>query len=110
MQKMIGLAAGRVAWAGTGTSKGGKTFAQYRLELAPREYNGKQYRQRVQVADYVMRETFQVGDYVSCAGEVEAQLEDGRDGKSWPKLMLTGRVNRMETPTAAAEGATNEPA
>jgi hypothetical protein len=116
MQNAIGFATGRVAWVGASQSKGGKPFTVLRVELSPREYNGRTFRRQIEAHDYQQREAVVVGDFVTVAGDIEARTEQGRDGKTYGKLQIVGRIQKLDVPVPEAttetneEGATHEPA
>ena len=115
MQRPYVFAAGRVWWVGSGTSKSGKPFAIVQIELAARAYGneGKVFRSRVTAHDYTMKEIFAKGDWVVAAGDGEAKIEEGQGGRSFPVMVVTGRVSRMDVPipeAAAETGGDDDPA
>jgi hypothetical protein len=103
MQKAIAVATGRVAWCGDGSSKSGKAHRIIRIELASREHNGRVYRSYVTVHDYQMKETANVGDWVTAAGDADAVIEQGRENKTYAKLLIVGRVTKLPVPQAQPE-------
>jgi hypothetical protein len=116
VEKPIAFCSGRVSYVGSATSKSGRAYTVVSVELAARQYNGKTYRNRAEVHDFLMKTEVKVGDWVSAAGDCSAEVEQSRDNRSYGKLVIVGRLTKLDVPVPEVttetneEGASDEPA
>lgn len=100
MTKVQATAAGRVLRISVGKTDNGKDVLSSWIELAPRQWNGKRFCQRVEARTFwdvpEISKALKKGDWLTISGDAEAdtfQTDSGLHGK----LVITGRMTRLET-------------
>lgn len=107
MTRIHGTAAGivtrRVEVPANGTRK---AFWSVEIELAPKEYNAKQYKERVSIRSVGDPPTrCQVGAIVSVSGEVSGSVIEAK-GKHYARMTIYGRIEIIDD---APKGRGTEP-
>ena len=99
MNKPIAILTGRL-WAQAKLvtpETGGKPFVDLTVKMTPRTWNGKTYFQKVYVRSYnqatiAMIPQLAAETMVTVTGDADAVAEQGRDGKTYANIRVTGSV------------------
>lgn len=99
MNKPIAILTGRL-WAQAKLvtpENGGKPFVDLTVKMTPRTWNGKTYFQKVYVRSYnqatiAMIPQLAADTMVTVTGDADAVAEQGRDGKTYANIRVTGSV------------------
>lgn len=116
MNKPIVILTGRV-WSNAKvvTPESGKPFLDVTVKMAPRTWNGKTYFQKVYCRSYLqtamaMAPQLLADTLVTVTGEADAVAEQGKDGKTYANVRVTGNVSLLDGESAPATQTATAPA
>lgn len=103
MNKPIVILAGRL-WSAaklTQPDNGSKAYVEFTVKMQPRVWQGKTYFQKVYCRSFNPLAVEQLPQLtadtlVTVTGEGDAVVEQGRDGKSYANIRVTGNVTLLE--------------
>lgn len=117
MNKPIIILAGRL-WSAAKIhtpDTGAKPFVEFTVKMTPRVWQGKTYFQKVYCRCYGPQAMealphLAADTLVTVTGEADAMVEQGKDGKSYANIRVTGNVAILEGEGATSTGTTPTPA
>lgn len=117
MNKPIAILTGRL-WSQAKLvtpENGGKPFVDLTVKMTPRTWNGKTYFQKVYVRSYnqavvAMIPQLTADAMVTVTGDADAVAEQGKDGKTYANIRVTGSVVLFEGAAETQTGTTSAPA